>query len=468
MTLIEGIGDEVVQFFFVVVCVLTAILAWVSTGHRPDRFRTVVIMERNHRAVTQRQPVTVNIRRNVGAYNILRGINATSTSESNVPVAAEAQTTIDTQNTISGPEPSDGETEVAVSDTEERGSEEQAGVSRPDQAQEMNSIVNAMDAEANVIRHRRLAFFKGGSDGVNREVTPQTVCTNVSTPPSRGSHEINLPRNLQKIINQHPTGTDSVTLTDEALDDMKVEGNLNVVEETVAETKSEDGNENQEASGDTTEEVFADSVSTDNIRIRLKYLNDDLKLVEGSLEEPLREFKLRHFTSELSTRQLVRLIFNGRVLAREADTLRACGFYDNCVVHCLVHQPRNQQQQNELNETLYQTQGNERTEQTAEAPPATEGSTEQETTDQTPWTSWDMEKLLLVLITSIFTLAWYCQWQYPSLFSTTASLALAGLTMIYGLALMGVYFPDPVIYHSISVHQTSRSNNAPQEAVQAN
>lgn len=33
------------------------------------------------------------------------------------------------------------------------------------------------------------------------------------------------------------------------------------------------------------------NTNTSNIRIKLKFINDDLKLVEGRLEEPLGEFK---------------------------------------------------------------------------------------------------------------------------------------------------------------------------------
>lgn len=55
--LINGVGDEVIQFAAVVVIVIVAILAWWSTNARPDRYRTVLVMRsRSH------HPVTVNIR----------------------------------------------------------------------------------------------------------------------------------------------------------------------------------------------------------------------------------------------------------------------------------------------------------------------------------------------------------------------------------------------------------------------
>ena len=55
--MIDGIGDEVVQFVVVVLVVVVAALAWWSTNARPDRYRTVLVM----RSRTL-HPVTVSIR----------------------------------------------------------------------------------------------------------------------------------------------------------------------------------------------------------------------------------------------------------------------------------------------------------------------------------------------------------------------------------------------------------------------
>lgn len=57
MTLIDGVGDEVVQFIAVVLVVVVAALAWLSTNARPDQYQTVLVMRsRTH------HPVTVSIR----------------------------------------------------------------------------------------------------------------------------------------------------------------------------------------------------------------------------------------------------------------------------------------------------------------------------------------------------------------------------------------------------------------------
>lgn len=38
---------------------------------------------------------------------------------------------------------------------------------------------------------------------------------------------------------------------------------------------------------------------------------------------------------------MVKLIFKGKVLQQDAQTLQNCGLFDNCVVHCLIHNKRN-------------------------------------------------------------------------------------------------------------------------------
>lgn len=83
-----------------------------------------------------------------------------------------------------------------------------------------------------------------------------------------------------------------------------------------------------------------ESPQSKQIRIKLKYLNDDSKLVEGNLNEGVGEFKKRNFTIELAAKKLVRLVFNGHVLQPDNKTLAACGLFDNCVVHCLIHTPK--------------------------------------------------------------------------------------------------------------------------------
>lgn len=70
--------------------------------------------------------------------------------------------------------------------------------------------------------------------------------------------------------------------------------------------------------------------------IKLKYINDDMKLVTGRASEGIGDFKKRTFSVELAAQKLIKLVFNGQVLEPEGKTLKECGLFDQCVVHALV------------------------------------------------------------------------------------------------------------------------------------
>uniref|UniRef100_A0A182T8Q4 Ubiquitin-like domain-containing protein n=1 Tax=Anopheles maculatus TaxID=74869 RepID=A0A182T8Q4_9DIPT len=103
------------------------------------------------------------------------------------------------------------------------------------------------------------------------------------------------------------------------------------------EKSSADADSSTGIGGSSSNSLADPPLPTKPIRIKLKYLNDDSKLVEGNLNEGIGEFKRRNFTLELAAHKLVRLVFNGHVLQPDNKTLAACGLFDNCVVHCLIH-----------------------------------------------------------------------------------------------------------------------------------
>ena len=76
----------------------------------------------------------------------------------------------------------------------------------------------------------------------------------------------------------------------------------------------------------------------ERVTVRLKFLNETQKDVSASLVENVGQFKRRYFSEEMSSNKNVRLIFNGQVLRDENSSLRSCGIFDKCVVHCLIHQ----------------------------------------------------------------------------------------------------------------------------------
>jgi len=157
----------------------------------------------------------------------------------------------------------------------------------------------------------------------------------------------------------------------------------------------------------------------DKIIIKLKYINDDLKVVEGYLTELLGEFKRKHFETELLDNKRVRLIFNGQVLQRDQDTLRSCGMFNNCVVHCLVHQQQ-QQTQTDSNRSI-RTNGNNTRNNLRE---------------------WDLGSMLIGTVSFSLASAWYFRYYYPQLFTITATVGLIVITGIFSVISFGLYFPD--------------------------
>ncbi|PZC76964.1 hypothetical protein B5X24_HaOG203914 [Helicoverpa armigera] len=341
MPLIEGIGDEVVQFVAVVLVIVIAAVAWWSTNAQPDRYRAVLVMRSrtNH-------PVTVSIR-----------------TRSNLMITAEPAPSI--QAALSdGPMPTAAE--AANEDT-----------SRVIPLQEMDSIV---DADMAMLDNNRLHFYRR-VDSNNTQTAPE------STSDESEVHE-------------------------------EVEPATNV--EKSSETATTDNVMPTEGAGD----VTAEEQESRRILIKLKYLNDTLKEVEGSLDELLKDFKWRHFSTELTAECRVRLIFNGRVLLDDAATLRACGLHDRAVVHCLVHPKR----------TVNQQRGS--AEEGAGAAP------ELVSERAAPERAWDLENILMTLVSVALTVVWFFRCEYSNLFTASASLALFGLTVFYSVAIFGLYLSD--------------------------
>jgi hypothetical protein len=136
----------------------------------------------------------------------------------------------------------------------------------------------------------------------------------------------------------------------------------------------------------------------------------------------------RHFGLELAADKLVRLIFNGQVLQSDSETLQGYGLFDNCVVHCLVHQQRS---------------GSVNRAGAIENASTHDSATNSNVAaDGTPHRDWDLGNVLFASLSVLLGLAWYCRYQYVQLFNATTTVALVGLTGILIVSLVGIYLPD--------------------------
>ncbi|KAL6259439.1 hypothetical protein P5V15_009360 [Pogonomyrmex californicus] len=203
-------------------------------------------------------------------------------------------------------------------------------------------------------------------------------------------------------------------------------------------TKADNSSLDQTASG--TSELMSEesNLTTDDnsdITIKLKFINDDQKIVTGSLKEMLGDFKRRHFQIELEAHKVVCLVFNGRILQPDTKTLEQCGLFNDCVVHCWVHQPRPAAVPSSQTSTLDNSSSIYFNSQPFSDLPTGTGMS-------SVHNEWDLNRLLVSILMVILGLAWYSRYYYAQVFTATTTLALYALTAIFTVSLFSNFFPD--------------------------
>lgn len=160
----------------------------------------------------------------------------------------------------------------------------------------------------------------------------------------------------------------------------------------------------------------------------------------------------RNFAVEMAACKVIRLIFNGQVLQSDDRTLQNYGLFDNCVVHCLVHNQRgtNQNVDNAANGNvsilnqfhsllcgkimqccsthLFGLQAGE---------DVNLGGVEMGELRE-----WDMSSVLYISTFVILSAIWYLRINFSQMFSATSTVALFGLSGIFVIFLVGMYIPD--------------------------
>ncbi|XP_047531717.1 transmembrane and ubiquitin-like domain-containing protein 1 [Vanessa atalanta] len=396
MSLIEGVGDEVVQFVVVVLVVVVASLAWWSTNARPDRYRTVLVMRsRPH------HPVTVSILTRSNITNTQVNTTPPSTLE---PIAAN--------NTSSDNENSRDNRVIPL--------------------QEMDSIV---DADMAMLNNNRLHFYRRIDSPPNNQIISETQSEETDNMEEQEPASNAQIREMDSIVSAMEadvtTGCDFFTRSSESHSNSKPKSAISSQKEESSTDREIADVETENAVG-TSSDVIDSAGDERKILIKLKYLNDTLKEVEGSLDELLKDFKQRHFSAELCADRRVRLIFRGRVLGDEAATLRACGLHHQAVVHCLVHpshSPRSPRVASQQQQNLSETSTNATHELVTE-------------TAAVPERAWDLENILMTLVSVALTVVWFFRCEYSNMFTASASVALFGLTVFYSVAIFGLYLSD--------------------------
>ncbi|KAM7121750.1 transmembrane and ubiquitin-like domain-containing protein 1 isoform 2-T2 [Molossus nigricans] len=142
--------------------------------------------------------------------------------------------------------------------------------------------------------------------------------------------------------------------------------------------------------------------------LRLKFLNDSEQVARAWPHDTIGSLKRTQFPGR---EQQVRLIYQGQLLGDDTQTLSSLHLPPNCVLHCHVS-----------------------TRVGPPHPPCPPGS------EPGP-SGLEIGSLLLPLLLLLLLLLWYCQIQYRPFFPLTATLGLAGFTLLLSLLAFAMYRP---------------------------
>ncbi|XP_074049455.1 transmembrane and ubiquitin-like domain-containing protein 1 [Macrotis lagotis] len=140
--------------------------------------------------------------------------------------------------------------------------------------------------------------------------------------------------------------------------------------------------------------------------LRLKFLNDSEQVARAWPQDTIGSLKRTQFPGR---EHQVRLIYQGQLLGDDAQTLGSLHLPPNCVLHCHVAARAGPQHLG--------------------CPPGSE----------TGPSGLGVGNLLLPLLLLMLTVLWYCQIQYRPFFPPTATLGLAGLTLLVSLLAFAMY-----------------------------
>lgn len=144
-----------------------------------------------------------------------------------------------------------------------------------------------------------------------------------------------------------------------------------------------------------------EQLHSDQIVVRIKYLNDMERTASTRLSKTIADFKRDHFAEELAANKRVRLIFNGQLL-QNSITLQHCGISDGCVIHVHISQSDPQQS------------------------PTTADSN----------VDLDLSHVLWPLLSIILVFLWILYFKYPQFFNVTSTGILliftGGFIVVYG------------------------------------
>ncbi|KAF7636904.1 Ubiquitin-like domain-containing protein, partial [Meloidogyne graminicola] len=112
----------------------------------------------------------------------------------------------------------------------------------------------------------------------------------------------------------------------------------NSTDQEQGEQQSSSSTQNEVNNSVQNEEINSDTTNTssDSICVKIKFLDDSLKIVYVNKNSTVGEFKRSNFSEDLKAGKVIRLIYQGRLLRDDKATISSFGLTDQCVLHCHI------------------------------------------------------------------------------------------------------------------------------------
>lgn len=312
MSLIEGIGDEVTNFFVIIFSSIILYFAWRSTNVREERIpRNLIIIESNRRRLLGRvaqNPITISIRElNYCCSSILLLANLNnyfpvhSTSQQST-VSNEIVEEINTEDESLTPDDSESnvpsnihiqEAPTLEAILDEVGELTTGGstFTQANRDQEQIEIIREMDRDdTDGIRHRRTTATIATQSNLTDNDSSETLTPVTATSSSAYTSTTNLAAAAPKSRLNHQDSTDKAANTENCTNENSENGNVfeDLPYDATDTTAAIAAAPTVTAPVDSAPQI--ESTGTE-FRIKLKYLNDELKLVKGCPNEFIGDFK---------------------------------------------------------------------------------------------------------------------------------------------------------------------------------
>lgn len=407
MSLIEGIGDEVILFVGIVIILLALFFGWIAVFgfcvdgiYQTPRQRSV--QEEVGSGHQAHEPPTTEVDEshfsNLSATNLNRVQEESSiTSNSSSVVVGEmahphkdtsvrevvhtqedsslSQTREDTTDRpIAHPPENSSGTETVVEQRDESVVHEPTDQLETAQREFSNTNSEIQEEDSNTVRQRRLQFFERLGDPHRTDVFEDRSSYH-------GERTQEVGNSLGSALGeQRPSVTSQHTQQSISNGDLP---------STVVTNSSEND----------------DSIE---IQIRLKYLNDTERLVLCRLRDNVGDFKRKYFSEDLANNKTVRLIFNGQLMRNDDSSLQVYGVTNGCVIHVQIS-------------STPLRQG---------VPP------------NPPVNELDLGHLMLPLFFVILGLLWMLYFEFTEYFDTSSSMLLLGLSALFCLVMASYFRPN--------------------------